>query len=154
MTLDLTAVYSTLLPLDPTCLLMTTPGKQQRCGFLGMFPSPPLSWKDGRWWYGGGKKVLEPKGFLTSTSYSWLGTIAYRFWRKLFQASRRDVDLFQSGSGSSQAGRGWGGANTASRLWAGAGGVTTTPALKSQQAVECQARTINLHMTLILLSVC
>lgn len=32
--------------------------------------------------------------------------------------------------------------------------LNTTQALENQQAVECQACTINLHMTLILLSLC
>lgn len=49
-------------------------------------------------------------------------------------------------------GGGWG--TEAAAYGLGLKGVTTTPALKSQQAVECQACTINLHMTLILLSVC
>lgn len=58
----------------------------------------------------------------------------------------------QSGAGYPRAERGWGGTHPAA-CGLGPEGVTT-PALKSQQAAECQACTINLHMTLILLSVC
>ena len=77
------------------------------------------------------------------------------FCHKLFQVSGGDVTSVPPKLHWVFSGRLGGGVGTnAAACGLQPEGVTTMPALKSQQAVECQACTINLHMTSILLSVC
>lgn len=83
--------------------------------------------------------LLPP--WLCSSSRSKQSPLAAGFCRKLFQVSRGDAASVPPEPCWGSSGRmGGGGRGTEAAAYGlGLEGVTTTPALKSQQAVECQA---------------
>lgn len=169
MTLDLTVLYCypSLFPATQLPLLnMAALGQHHR-------PFPGIVQENSPWFPTRTvteskttkevRKVLQPKASSTQAPVipAFVSTMKTT-WQELvmgFDLSRfkpadrmrccfRDkvtLDILRQNEGEMvpglQRGRGW-------------VGRTTAPALRSQQAVECQACTINLHMTLILLSVC